>query len=520
MSINLRPYQIEAEEKTWDALQKLKSVGCVMPTGSGKSIVETRLIDRMVEQLEFSECVLVLSHITDVTYQIMDNYKKFGKHPKAVGLLHANSNPGFSSKIVFSTMQSGSRGERMQIWQNKSITRNPKYILIDEAHLMGTRSYEIICKQYFPKAKVVGFSATPFRENKYSFSQFEAVPYSIDIQTLVDQGYLCPPQLIEIKFDDKTDSERLHNVVEIIKQKELKRRLVSVVYLPDTHMAKEWHNVLSMHCRSIYIDGKTARDRAVKIYEGAREGNLDVIVNCKKLETGIDIPNIGAIFMPYPLKSVVSYLQRIGRALRLYPNKAAANIYVFGNSPSISRGYWKKLHQYTVDCKQDPEGPGAKLKEELEWLLLADNRDESKIQWTQSQIEAVEKLTERKMFDVARLLEYKKFPKKFAKAITQIMSCANPVVEKDSKISEAQLYVLRGYGFKDDDIKDFSKTGAQGLITGIGKYMARDPWVLPYGPHQGKHIGETPSLYRARIKDPVIKRLFYKWKQAGRPAPC
>jgi superfamily II DNA or RNA helicase len=519
MAITLRPYQEEAINKIWFELKYNQKVGVVMPTGSGKSIVETEIIDRHLESLGFQECILVLSHITDVSMQLYDVYKKFGKHPGACALMHGDHMPGFSSKIVFSTMQTTSKGERIKKWRDKVITRHPTLVLIDEAHLFGTRSYEIICNQFFPRAKILGFSATPFRENKFSFSQFEIVAYSIDIETLVSQGFLTPPKLVEIKFDSEDESEKLHNCLEIWKQKEKERGLVTVIYLPTTEQAREWNNVFAMHCKSRFIDGKTARDRITSIYNQARAGEIDVIVNCKKLETGIDIPNIGAIFMPFPLKSVTSYLQRVGRAVRLFPGKTTANIYVYGSTPSISRGKWKRIHHFMTKVHRDPDLPGSKLQEELDWLLMQDNPDNSKIAWTQTQIEAVEKLASRKMFDVAKLLEYKRFPRKFARAINFLVENMREPQQVEAKVTGAQRFTLYGFGFTGEAVDQLGKWEAQSLISAINSYMLRDPWIVPVGPHQGKHISETPSLYRARIKDKRVKKLFYDWIANGRPDP-
>jgi len=52
-----------------------------------------------------------------------------------------------------------------------------------------------------------------------------------------------------------------------------------------------------------------------------KNNNLEVLVNVSKLSTGYDEPSIDALIMARPTKSLILFLQSLGRGLRLFKNK-------------------------------------------------------------------------------------------------------------------------------------------------------------------------------------------------------
>jgi superfamily II DNA or RNA helicase len=512
-----RIYQTEAIDKTVAALEQYDSVGIVMPTGSGKSYVEAMIIDKLMPNLGFGEAILVVSHIADVVDQLMDAFVEHSTYKNNAFRLKGNDKPRIASKVFFSTIQT-LMGERAQEFFRTGLTRKAiRYIVIDEAHQFGTDSYDILINQMFPHAKVVGLSATPFRSNEYSFAQFQTVAFAIDTQSLIDQGFLCPPKLIAMDIGSQSTPERMASVIRIFKAQERDRGFVSVVYARSKAEAQELR--LAFEEANVvveYVSGESNEKFCRELYAKARRGAVEVIVNCRKLETGIDIPNIGSIFMPWPSKSVVTYLQRIGRALRQLPGKLAAHIYVFGDSPSLKDSKWQRIHRDALIAK-DPMDPIANLVDDLE-DLEANEGSEERIAWTRTAIDACEQLIKQDLRPLAELLAEKRFPQRYNRAIKNIMT---RIVKKPGSVSlasEAQINALtHSHGFKPEDINRLSECEAQSLLVALTAYLHRDPFVLKQGPHAGKHIGETPPMYRRYIKDPVNKSLWLKWVQNGRP---
>lgn len=400
------------------------------------------------------------------------------------------------------------------------MVRRPKYILIDEAHSFGADSYNKILK-LFPDAQVIGLSATPFRSNRYSFGLFESVSYTISMSELIDQGYLVRPELTEITIPDdmETDGGRIALSYKIWKERESNRGLVTIVYFPTTEIAKDALTSFTQDksCRCSYIDGKTKVREAKKILKAAREGEYDVIINCKKLETGVDIPNIGAVVQTYPVGSVVVYMQRMGRALRLFDGKNHANIYMVGDTPSIESGKWQHLHKRAL-MTRDP------LPSELLEETLVDEddkmRDHLLLAWTEKAIEACKILEGKELVGVSRLLAGKKFPKKYDAFINQILNKAMPSEGyDDSPISKIQMQIItERYGLEERHVRKMSKKEASGLINAFTNHLASDPFIIQSGPHLGKH----PSFlhpYARKFGTGETKRALKAWWKAGRPKP-
>ena len=515
--MQLRDYQSECSDAIVKDLETYDRVSAVLPTGSGKSLIEIDIIDRLMVDTPFDHCILFLCHIKDLAVQLYESYQAHGKSPKAAFMYVGTRKPFFSSKILFSTMQSACSDKRRL---NKPLGKRVTHIVIDEAHFFGVKSYEKICDEFYPDAKVIGFSATPFRQNQFSFSMFDRVSFAIDIKTLIDRGFLVPPSLIQMAFPDDNFSTRMASIVKIWKEKEKPRKMVSIVYFPTVEQALEARNVFSgVGARTEFVDAKTVERDSARIYNAARLGKVDVIVNVNKISTGIDIPGIAAIFMPYPTKSVTQYLQRIGRALRPFKDKKEANIYVFSSAPSIKRGDWQHIHDFALDVEKDPTTPGEDLASELDFLELDPKSNSDRIAWTMAAMAAVNLLESNGLPDISRLVAYKQFPQKYSRVVAEIIKQIQSPKEKSGEnLSLLQRKMLtEKFKFKPHHIKDVNKAEASELISGLMKYHQRSPFIIPAGPMAGKHCSEVPGLYKKNVKDPVARRILRSWYQAGRP---
>ena len=75
-----------------------------------------------------------------------------------------------------------------------------------------------------------------------------------------------------------------------------------------------------------HLDGETPSDERKAILERFRTGETLVLTNCGIVSEGFDLPSIEAIQCVRPTKSVVLWLQMVGRALRPAPGKGFALI--------------------------------------------------------------------------------------------------------------------------------------------------------------------------------------------------
>ena len=516
----LRPYQLEAAQNAVRDISdpKINSTGLVMPTGSGKSLVIIELIEMLRESLSIDGSIIVLCHLSEPLKQLMESYRRFSSRPLKASEW-AFQIPSMSYDVIFTTMQKLAMDDNLRKWRNHGklkCVRRPRYIIIDEAHMYGATSYERILK-IFPDIKVIGFTATPFRSNKYSFSQFDRVSFTISMESLIEQGYLTPPELTQVSIPPKynSDAGRIALALKIWKKKEKERGLVTVVYLPTKQLAKDAYTAFTEErgLRVEYVDS-TMNNRTIdRIIRNSRDGKVDVLVNCKVLETGIDIPNIGAVIMPYPVNSVVTYVQRVGRALRLYPGKEKAHIYLCGDTPAIEKGVWEKLHNRAL-----------KLRDPLPSEVLLDEMTESgmekvRMEWTREAIEVCEILEKEGLITLSEFLAYKRYPKKYDKFISDIMK-HGPISRHadDSPASDIQKGLLtKKFGFKERQVQNLTKREASKFINGMKMRLSADPHIVRVGNHLGKHMSEVPPLARKYAKGELLYQLRAWWK-AGKPS--
>jgi DNA repair protein RadD len=142
----LRPYQLEAVDK----IEQSKSALYVLPTGGGKTIVASAVIERAMQR---GERVLVLTHRREILKQTSL------KLPIEHGLIQAGLNIDLEYPVQVASVQT--------LWArcmrtDKLSLPAANLIIIDEAHHVGARTWRLILDEY-PNARRLGLTATPCR---------------------------------------------------------------------------------------------------------------------------------------------------------------------------------------------------------------------------------------------------------------------------------------------------------------------------------------------------------------------
>jgi superfamily II DNA or RNA helicase len=142
----LRDYQNNAVER----LEQTTKALYVLPTGGGKTIVATNLIERAVQR---GERVLVLTHRREILQQTSL------KLPIEHGLILAGLNIDLELPVQIASVQT--------LWARCMRTDKVRLpaanlIVIDEAHHVAAHTWQAIVAEY-PNARLIGLSATPCR---------------------------------------------------------------------------------------------------------------------------------------------------------------------------------------------------------------------------------------------------------------------------------------------------------------------------------------------------------------------
>lgn len=320
----------------------------VIPTGAGKSLISATLIKEIVE--EYGARILVLTHVSILVQQNTDELLELW--PEApVGIFSAGlKRKEIESQIIMASIQSIEKHVHR-------LDPPPEIVLIDEAHLIPrketTRYSKCLStlKSMYPKLRVVGLTATPFRIDsgwlhKGDDAFFKEIVYDAKVQKLIDDGYLSP--VISKCGSVIISTEGLHKQGKDWNQCELEARAMEgdttkkavedivsrangrkkwLIFACGKEHAMQILNELEHHgINSGVVLGDTGDKKKADLISGHKYGDIRALISVNVLSTGYNNPSIDLLALMRPSESASWYVQAIGRAMRKAPGKIDALI--------------------------------------------------------------------------------------------------------------------------------------------------------------------------------------------------
>ena len=327
--MELRPYQETARQKVQEEWKEgKKRTLLVLPTGTGKTIVFSKIIEDRVKK---GERVLVIAHRGELLEQASDKlYKSTGL--KTATEKAEQTSLGSFYRVVVGSVQTLQREKRLNQFP-------PEYfdtIVIDEAHHAISDGYQRVL-QHFEDANVLGVTATPDRGDMRNLgSYFESLAYEYSLPEAIKSGYLSPIKALTIplKLDLSNVKQQagdfstkdlgtaldpyLEQIAEEMKKQCFNRK--TVVFLPLVKTSQKFRDILNKHgFKAAEVNGESAdREQVLKDYE---EGKYNVLCNSMLLTEGWDCPSVDCVIVLRPTKVRALYSQMVGRGTRLAPGK-------------------------------------------------------------------------------------------------------------------------------------------------------------------------------------------------------
>jgi superfamily II DNA or RNA helicase len=327
--MKLRDYQQGAREAIQNEWKKgIKKTLLVLPTGCGKTIVFSKVIEDRVKK---GERVLVLAHRGELLDQAAD------KLEKSTGLKCATEKAEQTSigswyRVVVGSVQTLQREKRLSNFTKDFFDT----IVIDEAHHCISDGYQRVLT-HFEEANVLGVTATPDRGDMRNLgTYFESLAYEYTLPKAIKSGYLSPIKALTIPLqldlttvgqqagDFKTSDlgSALDPYLESIAEemwKVAKDRKI-VVFLPLVKTSQKFMQILNEKgFRAAEVNGES-KDRA-EILEDFDNGKYNVLCNSMLLTEGWDCPSVDCVVVLRPTKVRSLYSQMIGRGTRLFEGK-------------------------------------------------------------------------------------------------------------------------------------------------------------------------------------------------------
>lgn len=327
--MELRPYQETARQKVQEEWEEgKKRTLLVLPTGTGKTIVFSKIIEDRVKK---GERVLVIAHRGELLKQASDKlYKSTGL--KTATEKAEQTSLGSFYRVVVGSVQTMQREKRLNQFP-------PEYfdtIVIDEAHHAISDGYQRVL-HHFEDANVLGVTATPDRGDMRNLgSYFESLAYEYGLAEAIKSGYLSPIKALTIplKLDLSNVKQQagdfstkdlgtaldpyLEQIAEEMRKQCFNRK--TVVFLPLVKTSQKFRDILNKHgFKAAEVNGEsTDREQVLKDYE---EGKYNVLCNSMLLTEGWDCPSVDCVIVLRPTKVRALYSQMVGRGTRLAPGK-------------------------------------------------------------------------------------------------------------------------------------------------------------------------------------------------------
>jgi len=327
--MELRPYQQEAREavqKEW--MEGRKRTLLVLPTGTGKTVVFSKIIE---DQVREGKRVLVLAHRSELLDQASDKLKT------ATGLGTAlekaeNTSIGSWYRVVVGSVQTMQREKRLNQFPPDWFD----VIVVDEAHHAISDGYQKVLN-HFKDSEVLGVTATPDRgDMKNLGSYFDSLAYEYSLVQAIKDGYLSKIKALTIPIDLDLSSVSMSAgdfkvsdvgtaldpyLVQIADEMaEYCKDRKTVVFLPLVKTSQKFRDILNERgFKAAEVNGES-KDRA-EVLEDFEKGRYNVLCNSMLLTEGWDCPSVDCVVVLRPTKVRALYSQMVGRGTRLFPRK-------------------------------------------------------------------------------------------------------------------------------------------------------------------------------------------------------
>ena len=339
MTFSLRPYQLHAEQEARFALAGGKRrVVLYLPTGGGKTLTATSIITKAVGK---GRRVVFIANRKQLVAQTSAVLHRYGIDH---GILQAENTCRTYERVLVASI------DTVHV---RGLPDDVGLLIIDECHgVAGSEKYRKLLASY-NNVPVVGLTATPFAAGMakhYDELQgplFGDLIVGATIKDLIADGYLVDcdiyapagPDLTGVRSSKGIDGVLDYNqsdLEEAADKPELIgdilthwRRLAdgkqTVVFATSIAHSKHICAVFSVAGISAehidYFDDDETRAAILKRFA---DGTTTVLCNVGLLAEGWDCPSTEVMILARPTRSLIRFLQMVGRVLRPAPGKERA----------------------------------------------------------------------------------------------------------------------------------------------------------------------------------------------------
>lgn len=372
------PYQLRLKKRISDKLSgnnyDSKKLLVTMPTGAGKTVLAMEIIVDILRTHHYNDPISIawLVNSKELCEQSLQSFQKIWKQKGDRPILAQRYFDRFSTfnqdivdKITFASFQLLVPRINNNNSEDIDFISNLDYLFIDEAHFSKADEYKKVIDTYIKhnsNPKIIGLTATPYRSNdenlrtlKSQFNHYlrltdeENKEVSNPIDYLIEKKYLSNINYEVINTLSNEDNpfqyyKELHSGILTLCNSLIEQNKNTIIFAESKAHAIALSLFLKVNqIENGLIVGETPNINRKNLLErlGDSEDTLNVIVNERILQTGIDVPGLNSIIILTKIESPNTALQILGRAMRGPKNggNESNTIYVTQTNRTLLENY-------------------------------------------------------------------------------------------------------------------------------------------------------------------------------------
>ena len=366
--IQLREYQERGVDGIRDAFRNgRRSIAYIAPTGSGKTVVMSYIANGARAK---GNRMMIVVHRQELVKQTSKALAEFGVEH---GFITADRPQSYAPVVV----------SMIQTLVKRVDVVPPDLLMIDEFHHGLAESYRQIILR-FPKAKILGLTATPQRLDGRGLGAIcEELVIGPTVKELIARGFLCqpiyyaPPTALDMSgvasrcgdFSRAETERRVDRPVITGSAVEHYQKICpgvpAVAFCATVKHAEHVRDqFIAAGIASATIDGKLSDDDRADRVEALTTGRIKVLTSVDVISEGFDLPKMTAAILLRPTESLSLHLQQLGRPLRPFEGKANAIIMDHvGNC--MRHGLAEEAREWSLEGKTGKRKNAAAIQEVL-----------------------------------------------------------------------------------------------------------------------------------------------------------
>lgn len=307
----------------------------ISATGTGKTYAAAFAVREFAPKR-----MLFIVHRETICKAAQKSFRRiFGKE-KSTGLI-SGEHKDFEADFIFATMSSMAQDHVRKKFTDDAFD----FIVIDEAHRAGAKSYRAIMNHFKPKFWL-GMTASPDRTDGFDIYKLfnHNIAGEIRLQQAMEEDLLCPFQYFGISdleidgtdaaehslrdFAKLTSTTRVKYVINNAQFYGYSGECVrGLIFCSSIDEAKELSFQFNQHgYKTVALcsqNSQDERDDAIEQLSLPKDdpNRIDYIFSVDLFNEGVDIPDVNQVIMLRPTQSNIVFIQQLGRGLRKHEGK-------------------------------------------------------------------------------------------------------------------------------------------------------------------------------------------------------